>query len=344
MTTGTLPIDLAAVEQLIADGFISRQKHPSAELFIYNYTPKAQFERCWTPETLACRGLILDAAGNVRARPFPKFFNLEEHDGEVPVEPFEVFDKLDGSLGISYRDGAEVRIATRGSFTSEQALRAQAIYDRKYGRLRLDPSRTYLFEIIYPENRIVIDYGGMEDLVLLAVIDTETGVELPPPDIGFPVVRRYDGITDIAALKALEESNREGFVVRFTQSNLRLKVKFAEYVRLHRLITGVNERHIWELLRDGVAVDPLFERVPDEFNQWLRATIGGLEEQYGAVEALCRSQFRDLGDRKATALYFAGECDHPAVLFRMLDGKSYNDVIWKMLKPEASRPFRQDEE
>ena len=344
MTVSTSVIDHAAVEQLIADGFIARQKHPEADLFIYNYTPKAQYERMWTPETLACRGLILDGDGNVQARPFSKFFNLDEHTGTLPAEPFEVFEKMDGSLGITYHLDGKARIATRGSFTSEQAQRAQAILDGPYGHVRLEPSLTYLFEIIYPENRIVIDYAGLEDLVLLAVVDTETGTELPAPEIGFPVVRRYDGVSDIAALRELEEENREGFVVRFVESNLRLKVKFAEYVRLHRLITGVNERFIWEQLRDGIALEPLFERVPDEFNQWLRATIGGLEAQYREVEDLCRGQFKDLGDRKSTAVYFTSRCDHPAVLFRMLDGKEYGDVIWKMLKPAAARPFKQDEE
>lgn len=344
MTVSTIAFDPGALDQLIADGFISRQKHPEADLYIYNYTPKAQYERMWTPETLACRGLILDGAGNVRARPFRKFFNLDEHTGDLPLEPFEVFEKMDGSLGISYRIGDSMRIATRGSFTSDQSKRAQAILDGRYGHVRFDPSLTYLFEIIYPENRIVIDYGAMEDLVLLAVIDIETGAERYPPEIGFPVVRRYDGIADIAALRELEEENREGFVVRFVESNLRLKVKFAEYVRLHRLITGVNERYIWELLRDGIALEPLFDRVPDEFNKWLRATIGGLEAQYRAVEELCRSQFKDLGDRKSTAIYFTTQCDHPAVLFRMLDGKDYGDVIWKMLKPAAAQPFKQDAE
>ena len=37
------------------------------------------------------------------------------------------------------------------------------------------PGKTYLFEIIYPENRIVVDYGDYKGLVLIDVIDNETG-------------------------------------------------------------------------------------------------------------------------------------------------------------------------
>jgi RNA ligase len=185
------------------------------------------------------------------------------------------------------------------------------------------------------------------ELRLLGAIHTAGAWEQPPdPSLGFPVAeclglfQHQEGRLD---LKLLADDNSERFVRGYLGSGLRLKIKFDEYVRLHRLITGVNERQIWEYLRDGVALEPLFERVPDEFNQWLRATIGGLEERYRAVDTLCRSQFRDLGDRKAPALYFTSECEHPAVLFRMLDNKPYNEVIWKMLRPEASRPFRQEE-
>ncbi len=51
----------------------------------------------WTPETLACRGLIVHGDGTVWARPFGKFFNAAEHEMLPTHETFEVYDKLDGS-------------------------------------------------------------------------------------------------------------------------------------------------------------------------------------------------------------------------------------------------------
>ena len=53
-------MDLERLHSLIEEGYISVQQHPSAQLFIYNYTSKTQFERLWNELTLACRGLILD--------------------------------------------------------------------------------------------------------------------------------------------------------------------------------------------------------------------------------------------------------------------------------------------
>jgi RNA ligase len=93
-------INLEKIDQLIAEGYITKRPHASGELFIYNYTAKAQYDRLWTPETMQCRGLILDRDGAIAARPLAKFFNLQEHKEALPAEPFDVYEKLDGSLGI----------------------------------------------------------------------------------------------------------------------------------------------------------------------------------------------------------------------------------------------------
>jgi RNA ligase len=282
--------NLAELDQLIAEGYISVQAHPGGELFIYNYTPKAQYEQRWNQWTLACRGLILDRQRQVVARPFGKFFNLEEHaQARVPAVDmdgaFEVYEKMDGSLGILYQSEGRFAVATRGSFQSEQAVKATAILHQKYAAAlaQVPPGKTFLFEIIYPANRIVVDYGGLEDLVLLAVIDNQTGRDEPLPAIGFPLVPRHDGIRDLATIRQWQTADREGFVIKFA-SGFRVKVKFDEYVRLHRLLTNVSSRHIWEYLAAGQPLAPLLERVPDEFYAWVKQQVAQLEAQYQQIE------------------------------------------------------------
>ena len=330
------------LEPFIKSGHISVQKHPKADLYIYNYTQKAQYERIWTEETMACRGLILDGSGEIVARPFKKFFNLEEYTGTIPDEPFEVTEKMDGSLGILYQIDGVPYLATRGSFTSDQAIRGTAILRQKYN-YSYDPTRTYLFEIIYPENRIVVDYGEMQDIILLAVIDTQTGTELPLDIPGFNTVTRYDGVRDFNTLRQDEARNKEGYVVHFLgKSNLRLKLKYEEYVRLHRLVTGVNAKTIWELLRNNQPFDDLINNVPDEFHKWVIETRDRLTSDFGRIELECRNDFKVKESRKDTALYFQS-CHYPGVLFSMLDGKDYAQTIWKMIRPKAERPFREDE-
>jgi RNA ligase len=335
-----MPLDPELLAEIDA-GYVRASRHPTEPITIYNYTPHAQFDWHWTNWTKKCRGLILHDDGHVVARPFEKFFGIEQITEPLPVEPFEVYEKLDGSLGILYFIGEEPFIATRGSFDGEQAERATLIFAKKYSHLTLDRSLTYLFEIIFPENRIVVDYGDTEDLFLLTTIHTESGVERGLVDVGFPIVKRYDGIADVAELKRLEEKNREGFVIRF-RSGLRVKVKFAEYTRLHKLLTGINPRHIWEWLRDGKETDELIDRVPDEFMRWVRTIEQGLRQQFAAIEQECRRDFKTLPTRKETAAYFL-TCTYPSILFSMLDGKDYAPTIWKLLYPAASAAFKRDE-
>lgn len=335
-------INISLLQQHIADGLVAVQKHPQLELYIYNYTAKVQYERTWNEITLACRGLILDAGYHIVARPFPKFFNLEELDAAaIPPLAFEVFEKMDGSLGILYWHNDQPYIATRGSFNSVQAQKANTLL---YGRYRqaitqLERDKTYLFEIIYPENRIVLDYGDAEELVMLAIVETQTGKEFPLEDLGFPLVKRYDGINDLAAIRALDDDTREGFVIRFA-NNFRLKVKFKEYLRLHRIITQISSVDIWEYLSTAQSFTEILEKVPDEFYQWVKTVRDRLQEQYDAIETRCRADFKVLESRKDTALYFL-QCTYPAVLFAMLNGKNYAPVIWKQLRPKFEKPFIQ---
>ena len=101
MKTKTVHID--RIETLIEQGYIVKNKHPQADLWIYNYTQFAQFDQYWTEETIICRGLILDSQGMIKARPLPKFFNIGELAADtLPKLPFDIYEKVDGSLGILY--------------------------------------------------------------------------------------------------------------------------------------------------------------------------------------------------------------------------------------------------
>lgn len=334
------------LNKMIEEKLVSVQKHPETDYFIYNYGPRAQYERIWNNITLQCRGLILDSKYNVIARPFKKFFNLEEHsNSDIPKSPFEVYEKMDGSLGILYWIGDKPFIATRGSFESDQAIYATNILHNRYKYVipNLDKSKTYLFEIIYPENRIVVDYGNVDDLVLLAVIDKETGLDCELEPLGFPIVKRYDGIKDINELKKLEQKNKEGFVVKF-QNGFRLKVKFQEYVRLHRILTQVSTKTIWQNLSESNDFDEILNRVPDEFYNWVKETKSNLEDKFKSIENESNILFHrfyswGVGETRAEFAEYAKKQKYPAILFKMLDGKKYDNVIWRIIKPEYEKPF-----
>lgn len=140
------------IDELILSGSITKRKHPKYDIYILNYTPEVQYSNEWTPDLLMCRGLVVDSDANIVARPFEKFFNYSEEDvNTLPNEPYEVYLKMDGSLGILFNYNDEWIISTRGSFESEQAIHATEILNTKYKDVlpNLNKELTYLFEIIY---------------------------------------------------------------------------------------------------------------------------------------------------------------------------------------------------
>lgn len=334
--------------KLVTDGYISVQKHPKDDLFIYNYTHKCQFDKVWNKWTKMCRGIITDSLGNIKARPFEKFFNFEELDS-VPDIEFQVHEKYDGSLGILYWRGETACIATRGSFTSDQALMATGMLHTTYAGLisSFDKSKTYLFEIIYPKNRIVVDYGDDEKLILIAVIDTATGKDDHDAYHASPFEKATSYECDISSLSDLKPNrdNSEGYVIEF-KDGLRCKIKHDEYVRLHRLMTGVNERRIWEVLQsDGIeGIKKFIDRVPDEFYEWVHKKTADLLEKYLNIEMCAGKVYDDLlhlSTRKEQAqeLRYNSHIIR-SVVFAMLDNKPYSHIIWKHIKPAAEKPFK----
>jgi RNA ligase len=351
-------VDWKVLKDYIDNSLIVANKHPEHDIWILNYSPKVQAKKFWDEYTLSARGLVIDADGNILARPFQKFKNYEEYDpSEIDMsKKFEVFEKMDGSLIILfyYEPRMEWIIASRGSFISEQSIEAQKMIDVSiYDALSVH--LTYLFEIIYPENRIVVDYGKRKELVLLAIVETASGYELRYDDFVkvyskyFTVVNKYDvTINNLMDLKKLEEDNKEGFVVKF-ENGFRVKVKFSEYVRLHGILTNVSNITVWEHLMNNYDFDALLDRVPDEFYTWLQGVVAKLQSGFNDIERESLKEFtrishiNDIIGRKEFAAE-AIKSPYRAILFKMYDKKPYNDIIWKMIKPTFSKPFKDGHE
>jgi RNA ligase len=58
------PVNWQKVDKLVTEGYINFQKHPTLDLWIYNYSRMCQYDSVWDNETLQCRGLIVDKAKN----------------------------------------------------------------------------------------------------------------------------------------------------------------------------------------------------------------------------------------------------------------------------------------
>lgn len=360
--------DLGMTPEVIDDyldrRLIRRQFSPDKTKVIYNYTESCQTGRMWDGVTLQCRGLIADATtGLVLARPFRKFFNYGEETGGKSKYPKDrrvsVTDKLDGSLGILYPtgevnpDGSPIfNIASRGSFDSEQARHATQVWLTGYqDKVKIPEDLTLLFEIIYPENRIVVNYHGRDDIVLIGAVDINTGKTFGPnhPSLDFWWGLRtetFDYWTFREALAAPPRPNAEGLVVHFWETDERLKLKQEDYVALHKVVTGLNEQVVWEYTKED-RVNELLDSIPDELHDWVREVSDRLYEEWTVKHYAVLDMYHAADDnpnnitRKDYALWFKDWAEPwmmPA-LFHRLDERfdALKDVLWNVVKPSKEK-------
>lgn len=340
-------LDAGLLDEMIQGGFVSARDHWEFPYVIYNYTQRTTFENKWNDVTMTCRGLIVNRdTGEVIARPFRKFFNHRQPgcpkvSGDARVI---VTDKMDGSLGILYPepDGGYA-IATRGSFDSEQAIRGTAMWKERYeGIFRPFPGVTMLFEIVYPENRIVLDYG-YDDLVFLAANSIEAGKDYPLEGVFWPgrSCEHFHYRTFAEALAAPPRPNAEGLVIYLPDTGgERIKIKQEDYLAMHKIVCGLSERAVWEALMSGCDRE-FIQGLPDEFQEWAESIADRIASDVMEREDAIRAEYEriaatlpDEWSRKDFAIHASKSPDRWA-LFALLDGHDIRPELLKRAKPDA---------
>ena len=68
--------------------------------------------------------------------------------------------------------------------------------------------------------------------------------------------------------------------------------------------------------------------------------------KYKQIEAISRKQYRNPSEFESMKEFaeYTKDQQYPTVLFKMKDNKDYSEFIWKTIKPEYSRPFKQEED
>lgn len=346
-------VDEYEIEVMEELGRIKVTKHPDCDLFIYNYTNKAQFANEWTNAERVCRGLITDLFGRVVARGMPKFFNEgDPRVGEIDLdEPLWLIEKFDGSLGVCYLDSNGMpKIATRGSFTSEQADRANAmLYTYVYDDLRetitrfAQQNKTMLVEIIYPENKIVVDYMDDEQLIWLGHVDNANGRFYPNYAHAVEQVTLSEGIPVIP-------SNKEGYVAIADDGKM-FKIKSEEYKTLHKLTFGTSNKSVWEVwAHQGYeGIRALKQTLPDSLNVWIDREVRKLEIQQSKLYLQTLAAYSDVtqGDEYIERRWIGKRLQehYPELLsfvftFIDKDDKALIESIRKSLKPKNFKPYR----
>jgi hypothetical protein len=363
-------------EQYIETDYVSQQKHAEFPLVIYAYGRKTVKEQKWDAVTSKCRGIVVNReTGEIVARPFEKFHNfgspqagditeLRKFGDVLPAEPI-VWEKLDGFMATLYTWGGVDYVASKGSFHSIHAKWATSWLHKNFGTsLGIPAGHTAVFEGLHRDLRIVVDYGKRQELSLLSIINNETGEEMSPGALhafadgkGLTTPAEFNLTLEQARIYTMGEDQKaseEGYVLTWYQKGkppFRLKMKFIEYLRLHRMVTGVSPKRIWEVLatKQSSELDEYLKQSTPWFsafvNKWLKALTTKFEEidhgaemSYGVIQGVLNQQWQQSGSipvRKDWALIINRPEFQPyaSALFAKLDGKDTKPIIWKMVKP-----------
>ena len=361
------------LERVVREGLVSKRRHPRLPLYIYNYTPKCVYTSAWSAPTLDARGLILDHAGLIVGRSMRKFFDYDQHlqvfgkfapDGR----PY-VFDKLDGFLTIVTSYEGQRIVATRGSFESPQARTAEAWLAAKARAWNPIYNRTYLFEGLFAEHRIVVPYPQDALVYLGCCVNTIGNFMAPSLDpLGFcsivqshPKMEDYPVQTFLASRKAHEreeDETREGYVLWWPSCGTRIKVKLPSYIAKHRVRFRLTPHVVWECCAEQrwFEVPVLLEGLDAEFREAVTTYKAMLLTRYTEMEEALNMYFRTISGLsgnltkreraqliQAMAPNFTGPNLSMELLchycFARFSEKDATKMIWRSLEPSRAETF-----
>lgn len=217
-----------------------------------------------------CRGLIFDSKGELIARPYHKFFNINERaetqEQNVPIADSYILEKLDGSMVFPFYIGGSLYWATRMGITDVAMEAAKWIHVEKKDNIRALANDatlsgyTPIFEYLSKTTPIVIQHEKT-DMILTGVRDIREGEYL-----SYEAMSRLAASFDVPVVKKLpiEElktiNDREDFegVVINTKRGHKVKVKIDWYVIRHKsrdMIT--REKDVLKAVVDGTLDDLL---------------------------------------------------------------------------------------
>ena len=235
----------------------------------------------WHNLAKQCRGKVFDLnTWEIVSYPFNKFYNLgevEETSEERITDLLNkanavyVTDKKDGSAIIVTNYEGRIVINTNGEFDNEQVKWAKKLFEDKYSYFynNIPEGYTFVFELIHPENQIVLDYGDEKSLYLLGVRDLSTMVLKSYPELVDMAEKYHLDITEsfeytnlydfIEKTQTETENIKEGWVFRVITDteDVMFKLKYQEYFKLHRLKSIPSLKKVYVLLQSGTLDDVL---------------------------------------------------------------------------------------
>lgn len=236
-----------------------------------------------------CRGKVINVKTHeIVQYPYDKFFNIDENN-EYSLDKIKdrlecakyisVTEKVDGclvavtqtdktkSIQINKKSIDKLVIQTMGQFDNEQVQIAKAILIKQ--RSVIKPERTYIFELITPTEKHVVDYGNLETLILTNIRDLRTykllkynELKEERQQLNIPIVKQYEysNIDEFIAKASETETDNtkslehEGWVFRLDNKHdetFLFKLKYKEYFRLSRQKSNISPEKLFTIIKAG---------------------------------------------------------------------------------------------
>lgn len=237
---------------------------------IFNYR-LASYTDFLQPGALECRGSMFEiddkgTAKRLASHPLHKFFNLYENPMTMNVDLdniVSVENKSDGSLISTFMHNGTLRLKSKGSLVSDQAIAAMKWLNQpendEFKNHLLEYTKedyTVNLEWVSPDNRIVLGYLEPK-LIVLNIRDNRNGsyVDLPYCISIHPYLDKAVDLRGMTPKEFVDQlpdmlDDIEGCVVKL-KTGLWFKVKTKKYLSLHHCKDSVNNpRRLFEVIVD----------------------------------------------------------------------------------------------
>lgn len=229
--------DIQKLKKLVQSGWVTRIKHPRFPIYICNYSSDKKFKNIFHKWNKMCKSLIVDENYNILKNPSFYLNNKNKLERTNEEGLYEVWENIDGYLGIVYSWAGKHYIATRRGFKGKLVTKANEILNKKYANVRFNKDYTYIVKVVTPIRPIFKDYGDLEDIFLIGCIHTKSMGVIPikyeGPKIGI-AIPKFIGFKRKEELDTLKNSITDSCIVQSSTAIYNLKSD--EYRNAYRII------------------------------------------------------------------------------------------------------------
>ena len=334
----------------IDNGNIKASRNEKTGLTVLKYTEGLSYKRIWDEATLQSRGLIIDDDGEIIARGFNKFFNKEELEDTYGInveynKPVTIMSKLDGALGIAFKQDDKWVVSMGGSLNSKLSEEATKLFNDKYSETPHEDGKTIVLEIINPNTKVITDYGDEDDLHLIGATDRE-GSWISPDEVewnGPRVETRRSTLNEILD-EGDPQDGSEGYVI-MQDDGLMYKMKHNSYKKLHKARYVVNDKAVYQAVSEG-NFDEFAETIPEEFRpelEKIRDKLNTKIENITRETEVWSSRVPKSENREERFQWIKKNVPHQylkLVVDKELNGLDVGNKIFEMARPGAMKKKR----